>query len=42
MKHPLLEAGNRSRIKIFRINPEEDIDINSVKEILQSAMTLYK
>ena len=27
LSHPELEAGNRSRMKIFRINPNKDIDI---------------
>ncbi len=41
MEHPLLESGDRKRIKIFRVNPKEDIDINSVEEILRKVMTLY-
>ena len=42
IEHPLLESGNRTRIKIFRVNPNEDIDVKSVQEILKKAMTLYK
>jgi hypothetical protein len=42
MDHPLLEAGDRTRIKIFRVNPNEDIDVKSVQEILYKAMTLYR
>ena len=41
MEHPLLEAGNRTKMKILRINPNEDIDIEAVQEILKLAMTLY-
>ncbi len=42
MEHPLLEAGNRKKMKIFRVNPNEDIDVKSIKEILKTAMTLYR
>jgi hypothetical protein len=42
IEHPLLEIGNRKRMKIFRVNPNEDIDIKSIKEILIEAMTFYK
>jgi hypothetical protein len=35
-------AENRSRIKIFLINPAEDILITKVQEILNSAIELYK
>jgi len=30
IKHPLLEAGNRTQIKIFRIKPTEDLDIENI------------
>jgi len=39
--HPLLEAGNRKKMKIFRINPDEDIDVENLKEILTLTMDLY-
>lgn len=39
--HPLLEAGNRKKMKILRINPHTDIDIKTVKEILYSALNSY-
>ena len=42
IEYPLLEAGDRKKMKIFRVNPNEDIDIKSVTEILQLAMTYYK
>lgn len=42
INHPLLEAGNRTRIKIFRVNPNEDIDVKNVLEILSLAMGQYK
>ncbi len=41
IEHPLLEAGNRKRIKIFRVNPNEDIDVKRIKEILSLVMQKY-
>jgi hypothetical protein len=42
LHHPGLEAGNRSRMKIFRIDPKEDIPIESVKTLLDNALDLYR
>lgn len=42
LKHPNLEEGNRSRMKIFRINPNKDIPIKTVTLILNQALDLYK
>ena len=42
IKHPLLEKGNRSRIKIFRLSTKEDIPINTIKELLHIALDFYK
>jgi hypothetical protein len=42
LNHSELMAENRSRIKIFLINPEEDIPIKKIQEILNSAIKLYK
>lgn len=40
--HPELEAGNRSRMKIFRVNPNEDLPIRTIENILQKALDLYR
>lgn len=40
--HNELEAGKRSRMKIFRINPNEDLPIHTIKRILNDALSLYK
>ena len=40
--HPELEAGKRSRMKIFRVNPNKDIPAKTVKNILQASLDLYK
>lgn len=42
IEHPLLEKGDRKRIKILRINPNADIDIKTLKVVLNQAMKLYK
>lgn len=42
LNHPLLETGTRSRMKILRINPNEDIPIITIHEILKDALDLYR
>lgn len=42
LNHPRLEQGNRSRMKIFRINPNKDIPINTIKLLLKEALNLYR
>lgn len=42
LNHPQLEEGNRSRMKIFRINPNEDLPIDTINKLLNSALNLYK
>lgn len=39
--HPVLEQGNRSRMKILRINPMEDIPVQLISEILNEARKIY-
>lgn len=40
-QHPSIEAGDRKRMKIMPINPEEDIPVDEVKEVLNLAIA-YK
>ena len=40
--HPMLEQGNRKRMKIMRINSCPDIPIESIYKILQEATKYYK
>ncbi len=40
--HPALEAGKRSRMKIFRVNPNKDLPKNTIEHILQKALDLYR
>lgn len=42
INHPELEAGNRNRMKIFRINPNKDIPIETVTYLLNTALDLYR
>ncbi|MBK9728273.1 MAG: DUF1801 domain-containing protein [Saprospiraceae bacterium] len=40
--HSKLEAGERSRMKIFRVNPNKDIPVKTIETILQKALDLYR
>lgn len=40
MEFPELIQGNRSRMKIYRVNPSLEIDIDRVNEILQKAIKI--
>ena len=42
LDHPLLEAGKRSRMKIFRVDPRKDLPFITIDTILQQALNLYK
>ncbi len=41
INHPMLEQGNRKRMKILQINPEADLPIEALDEIIREAMKLY-
>jgi hypothetical protein len=40
--HPELEAGKRSRMKIFRVNPNKDLPLQTIENILQESLNLYR
>ncbi|MGM8363217.1 DUF1801 domain-containing protein [Flavobacterium sp. ARAG 55.4] len=42
LDYPELEQGQRSRMKIFRINPHQDLPLQQIEAILQKALDLYK
>ena len=42
LEHPRLEAGNRSRMKIFRVNPNTDLPLEEIEGLLQDALDLYR
>ena len=41
LDYPELESGHRSKMKIFRVNPNKDLPINTIKKVLQKALDLY-
>lgn len=40
--HPKLVRGNRKKMKILQVSPEQDLPVSLIKEILDSAILLYK
>lgn len=42
LDHPALEAGKRSRMKIFRVNPTKDLPVKTITKILKMALDLYR
>jgi len=42
LHHPELEAGSRSRMKILRINPTEDLPVNLIESLLNETLDLYR
>ncbi|MFT5887174.1 MAG: hypothetical protein ACI9IP_003647 [Arcticibacterium sp.] len=42
LNHPKLEEGTRVRMKVFRVNPEEDLHIVTIRLLLNEALELYK
>ncbi len=42
LHHPELEAGNRSRMKIFQVSPSADLPIDTIHRILNDALDLYR
>lgn len=40
--HPMLEQGSRARMKIFRLNAQEDLPLESIHEVLEEAIKFYK
>jgi hypothetical protein len=42
LDHPKLEKGDRSKMKIFRVDPNNDLPIKLIESILQISLDLYK
>jgi hypothetical protein len=42
LDHPQLEQGNRSRMKIFRVDPNKDLAKTTIIHILQKGLDLYR
>ena len=42
LDHPGLEIGQRSRMKIFRVDPNKDLPQETIQNILQKSLDLYR
>jgi len=42
LDHPKLEAGNRARMKILRVDPNGDLPIKLINTLLKEALDLYR
>lgn len=42
LDHPDLEQGNRSRMKILRVDSTRDLPVDKINELLDSALELYR
>src|SRR6188508_105913 len=40
--HPKLETGERSRMKIFKVDPNKDLPVKTIEDILQKSLDLYR
>ena len=42
LDHPALEAGSRARMKILRVDPNVDLPMETIEEVLGMALDLYR
>ena len=42
LDNPILEVGNRTRMKILRIDANHDLPIKIINELLDNALNLYR
>jgi uncharacterized protein YdhG (YjbR/CyaY superfamily) len=42
LNHSGLEQGKRSRMKIFRINPNIDLPLRTIEKLINAALDLYR
>ena len=42
LDHPALEQGERSRMKILRVDPNTDLPVQTIVHILQKGLDLYR
>lgn len=42
LNHPELEKGNRSRMKILRVNPNKNLPIIAIDLIMNQALGIYR
>ena len=41
MNHPSLEQGKRAKMKVFTVNPNQDVPIETLNSLLDTALLLY-
>lgn len=41
IEHPLLELGNRNKMKVIYFDAEKDIPVDTINEIFEMALKLY-
>ncbi|OYX85049.1 MAG: hypothetical protein B7Y83_06165 [Flavobacteriales bacterium 32-34-25] len=42
LEFPELEEGDRKRMKVLRVDPNQDLPLKTIETILQKALELYK
>ena len=42
LNHPMLEAGDRKRMKILSVSPTKDLPIEVISAVLEEVLELYK
>lgn len=42
LHHPRLEAGDRKRMKVFRVDPAGDLPLPAIQDVLQAGLDLYR
>lgn len=42
LDHPNLEKGSRARMKIFRVDPNADLPVDAINNLLCEALDLYR
>ena len=42
LNYPELEEGDRKRMKVLRVDPNQDLPLKTIETILQKALELYK
>ena len=42
LDHPLLKTGDRARMKVFHVDPEKDLPVDTINEMLRDALDLYR
>lgn len=42
LDHPKLQTGDRARMKILPVDPTKDLPIDTIKQVLDMALNLYR